>query len=620
MESDWEPVSRQRMGGWEKKRNARNDGWSSEARSYDAGGWKRPANQGFGREGALSFQIDTKMVGFVIGRGGSKIKEIQEKSGARIKITNEDYQFSEVKIFGNHSQQQNAKHLIDEIIENYQKEQGVYLPFQAEPEIKEKEPEIFIDWIALREQAKIDIAQKWAALPPVLKTFYVEAKAVSLRTDEEVAQWRKENNDITCEDLIEGGKRVIPKPVQTFQEAFEAFPDVIAAIEDAGFEKPTPIQAQAWPIILQGYDLIGIAQTGTGKTLAFLLPGFIHLDNQPIPRHERKGPGMLVLSPTRELALQIQEECSKYRYKGFKSICVYGGGNRKEQINVVTEGVDIVIATPGRLHDLQMNGIINLNSLTYVVLDEADRMLDLGFEPQILKIFIDIRPQRQTIMTSATWPDGVRRLAEKYLKDPMMVYVGSLDLAAVTSVKQTVIMIEEKEKRAFLLKFVESLKPTDKLITFVSRKVIADDITSDLCLRYYYADSLHGDKEQCDREQTLDQFRSGKLQMIVATDLASRGLDVHDVTHVFNYDFPRNVEEYVHRVGRTGRAGREGESITLFCRNDWKHAAELIAILARANQEVPDELVQMAKRYEGFKNKKAMEKRMTPRQSGGYWN
>uniref|UniRef100_A0A8C4XF51 RNA helicase n=1 Tax=Erpetoichthys calabaricus TaxID=27687 RepID=A0A8C4XF51_ERPCA len=416
------------------------------------------------------------------------------------------------------------------------------------------------------------------------KHFYVEATSVTNLTPDEVTVWRKENNNIIVDDLKEDEKRPIPNPVQTFEEAFQQYPEIMKNISRVGFLKPTPIQSQGWPVVLQGFDLIGIAQTGTGKTLAYLLPGFIHLDHQPISREERDGPGMLVLTPTRELALQIEAECSKYSYKEIKSICIYGGGDRRSQINVVTKGVDIVIATPGRLHDLQMNNFVNLKSITYLVLDEADRMLDMGFEPQIVKILVDVRSDRQTVMTSATWPPGVRRLARSYLKDPMMVYVGTLDLAAVNTVEQTVLVIAEEEKKHFTFSFVQSMKPEEKLLIFVGKKIIADDLSSDLILSGVPVQSLHGDREQCDREQALEDFKNGSVRILVATDLASRGLDVLDITHVLNYDFPRNIEEYVHRVGRTGRAGRSGIALTLMTRNDWKVAAELIQILERANQ------------------------------------
>uniref|UniRef100_A0A8C3U310 RNA helicase n=1 Tax=Catharus ustulatus TaxID=91951 RepID=A0A8C3U310_CATUS len=415
------------------------------------------------------------------------------------------------------------------------------------PENNPKKP--VINWASIRENRAKYESMKWAGLPPIEKNFYKESSRTASMSQEEVELWRKENNDITCDDLKEGEKRCIPNPVCKFEDVFEHYPDIMANIRKVGFQKPTPIQSQAWPIILQGIDLIGIAQTGTGKTLAYLMPGFIHLTSQPISKDQRGGPGMLVLAPTRELALQVEAECSKYAYKGIKSICIYGGGDRKGQIDVVTKGVDIVIATPGRLNDLQMNNFVNLKSITYLVLDEADRMLDMGFEPQIMKILIDVRPDRQTVMTSATWPDGVRRLAKSYLKNPMIVYVGTLDLAVS--------------------------------LTF---SFCSDDLASDFGIQGIPVQSLHGNREQCDREQALDDFKKGKVRILVATDLASRGLDVHDITHVFNFDFPRNIEEYVHRVGRTGRAGRTGEAVTLVTSNDWRFASELIDILQRTNQ------------------------------------
>ncbi|XP_072266515.1 probable ATP-dependent RNA helicase DDX43 [Pyxicephalus adspersus] len=609
-----------RNSNWAKTPQRGQESNSTQRREY----WRRDTESSHKGE-PMSFRLESAMVGLVIGRAGSKIKELEEKSGSRIKITKENYD-SEVKIFGSSEQQGKAKALIDMIVEKYERgERGFghreshsssFLESAEEetPKVTEKTQ---IDWDAIRANHVKYAAMKWADVPPIEKAFYIESPSVASMSEEEVANWRKENNNIICKDFKENDKRKFPNPVRTFQDAFISFPEVMTALKNAGFVRPTPIQTQAWPIILQGLDLIGIAQTGTGKTLAYLLPGFIHLDLQPLPRHEREGPGMLVLAPTRELALQVKAECSKYKYKGFKSICIYGGGDRKDQINEVKKGIDIVIATPGRLHDLQMNNVVNLRSITYLVLDEADRMLDMGFEPQIRKILIDIRPDRQTIMTSATWPEGVRRLANSYLKDPLMVYVGTLDLAAVNTVEQKVVVITEEEKKSFTLHLIDSLKPEDKMIIFVGKKAVADDLASDLCLQDIAVQALHGDRDQIDREQALDDFKTGVAKILVATDLASRGLDVHDVTHVLNYDFPRNIEEYVHRVGRTGRAGRFGESITLVTRNDWRVSGELISILERANQEVPEDLFEMSERYEQFKKKKQSERGMVPRK--GRW-
>ncbi|XP_032537333.1 probable ATP-dependent RNA helicase DDX43 isoform X1 [Chiroxiphia lanceolata] len=559
-----------------------------------------------GTEAPLCFHLDSALVGALIGRGGTKIKELEDSSGSRIKVTRGTYG-AEVKIFGSLDVQKKAKMLIDNAVTSSGQnnrawtEKGKILDV-FKPENNPKKS--VINWDSLRENRAKYEAMKWADLPPIEKNFYKESSRTASMSQEEVKLWRKENNNITCDDLKEGEKRCIPNPVCEFEDAFEHYPDIMTNIRKVGFQKPTPIQSQAWPIILQGIDLIGIAQTGTGKTLAYLMPGFIHLTSQPICKDQREGPGMLVLAPTRELALQVEAECSKYAYKGIKSICIYGGGDRKGQIDVVTKGVDIVIATPGRLNDLQMNNFINLKSITYLVLDEADRMLDMGFEPQIMKILIDVRPDRQTVMTSATWPAGVRRLAKSYLKNPMIVYVGTLDLAAVNTVEQRVVIIAEEEKRAFMHGFIESMKPKDKVIIFVGKKLTADDLASDFGIQGIPVQSLHGNREQCDREQALDDFKKGKVKILVATDLASRGLDVHDITHVFNFDFPRNIEEYVHRVGRTGRAGRTGEAVTLVTKNDWKFASELIEILERTNQVVPDELIAMAERYKQFQTRK----------------
>ncbi|NXI72219.1 DDX43 helicase, partial [Anseranas semipalmata] len=572
--------------------------------------WRLPgAASGKARDATepLCFLIDSALVGALIGRGGTKIRELEDSSGSRIKVVKGTFE-TEVKIFGSIAVQNKAKMLIDDAVAScgQTNTRGKTLDV-IKPESTPKKP--VINWASLRENKAKYEAMKWADLPPIEKNFYKESSRTASMSQEEVELWRKENNNIICDDLKEGEKRCIPNPVCNFEDVFEDYPDIMANIRKIGFQKPTPIQSQAWPIILQGIDLIGIAQTGTGKTLAYLMPGFIHLASQPISKDQRGGPGMLVLAPTRELALQVEAECLKYTYKGIKSICIYGGGDRKGQINMVTKGVDIVIATPGRLNDLQMNNFINLKSITYLA-NEADKMLDMGFEPQIMKILIDVRPDRQTVMTSATWPDGVRRLAKSYLKNPMIVYVGTPDLAAVNTVEQRVIVIAEEEKRAFMQHFIDSMKPKDKVIIFVGKKLAADDLASDFGLQGIPVQSLHGNREQCDREQALDDFKKGKVRILVATDLASRGLDVHDITHVFNYDFPRNIEEYVHRVGRTGRAGRSGEAITLVTKKDWKVASELIDILERANQVVPEELISMAERYKTFQIGKEMERDM----------
>ncbi|XP_037699691.1 probable ATP-dependent RNA helicase DDX43 [Choloepus didactylus] len=605
-----------------EKPNRIGRGGRTGGRSSD---WRDPADSteyviAGPREPPLCFGLKNDLVGVVIGRGGSKIRDIQSTTNTKIQII-KGYPEAEVQIFGSKAMQTKAKAVIDNLAkkqeENYHSESRFdIVAFQpsAERDISQDdnltEDQPLIDWDQIREDALKWEKEKWANLPPIKKNFYIESATTSSMSQVQIDNWRKENYNIMCDDLKDGEKRPIPNPTCKFEDAFQCYPEVMENIIKAGFQKPTPIQSQAWPIVLQGIDLIGVAQTGTGKTLSYLMPGFIHLDSQPITKEKRNGPGMLVLTPTRELALQVEAECSKYLYKGLKSVCIYGGGDRAGQIQDLTKGVDIIIATPGRLNDLQMNSFVNLKSITYLVLDEADKMLDMGFEPQIMKILLDVRPDRQTIMTSATWPHAVRRLAQSYLKEPMIVYVGTLDLVAVNTVKQNIIVTTEEEKRSHIQSFLESMSPEDKVIVFVSRKAVADHLSSDLILRHISVESLHGNREQSDREKALENFKTGKVRILIATDLASRGLDVHDVTHVYNYDFPRNIEEYVHRVGRTGRAGRTGVSITLITKNDWRVATELINILERANQSVPEDLVSMAERYKANKQKKEMEKKL----------
>ena len=245
----------------------------------------------------------------------------------------------------------------------------------------------------MRER-KSCILFRWAHLPEMVKDFYQEHPDVTARSEEEVALFRRASNNIEVKNFNEEDNTPIMKPIETFEEAFHQFPGILATIKQQGFQFPSPIQSQAWPYLLAGQDMIGVAQTGTGKTLAFLLPCMVHIDNQKLPRGKRGGPNVLVLVPTRELAIQIRNEVAKYEYKKIKSVVVYGGADAKEQVRAIKKGVEIIIATPGRFNDFVIKGVISLDSITYVVLDEADRMLDLGFELQIKKTLLDIRPDR----------------------------------------------------------------------------------------------------------------------------------------------------------------------------------------------------------------------------------
>lgn len=476
-----------------------------------------------------------------------------------------------------------------------------------------------IDWEAAYEESARLAAEKWAKLPPIVKGFYEEHEEVKRMTEAEVEQFRKDSNNIVVSHFKEGDTFKIPNPCPKFEHSFHNHPDILALIETQGFKTPSPIQSQSWPILLQGKDLIGIAQTGTGKTLAYLLPGLLSIVKQTTPRPQRAGPTILVLAPTRELAQQIDREAKKYSYQNILSLCIYGGGDRNAQIRECKKKPEIIIATPGRLNDLTMNNIIDLTSVCYIVLDEADRMLDMGFMPQIRKVLADCRPDRQTVMMSATWPPGVRKIATDFMNDPIQIFVGSLDLAAVASVSQEIVMTEADDKRRLLYDFLlKTMTEKDKAIVFVGRKAVADDISSELALNDIPCNCMHGDRDQHDREQALADIKSGQVRVIIATDVASRGLDIDDITYILNYDFPSNAEEYVHRVGRTGRAGRTGKSITFFTRDDWRHAQELIDILSKSNTEIPHELRQMADRYQVWLEKKRAEDEMARQMGGGF--
>ncbi|KAG8190964.1 hypothetical protein JTE90_010826 [Oedothorax gibbosus] len=584
-----------------------------EDRSFSTQGARKPfSGVNYLSKECLEIQIASSNVGKVIGRGGSKIKELQNDSGARISIDRESFDgYTSVKLTGSAEACEKAKALIEELtadVGHLSMNQSTHE--NNDETANENIPDginTFIDWDALKKQGE-ENKKKWlASLPPLKKNFYTEDSAVGGLSQKQVVDFREANNNISVIKVDADDDKPIPNPVSTFRQAFQHYPELLQELSNQGFKNPSPIQCQAWPIILSGHDMIGIAQTGTGKTIAFLFPALIHLVGQVTPRAERKGPSVVVMAPTRELAQQIEVEAKKYKYKGVTSVCVYGGGSRKEQISMLAKGVDIVIATPGRLNDLVMNKFVDVSGVTYLVLDEADRMLDLGFEPQIRKIVIDIRPDRQTIMTSATWTHEIQEMAARYLTKPFKVNVGALDLAAVHTVTQEIIFAEDEDRREILHDFLANMGPDDKVIVFVERKAIADDLSSDLLLGGIECQSIHGDREQCDREQALDDLKTGLVRILVATDVASRGLDIKDITHIFNMYFPHNIEEYVHRVGRTGRAGRTGTAVSLFTRGDWMHAEGLIKILEEAQQEVPDELYNMADRYRVWKRKKAAE-------------
>ncbi|KAL1861997.1 ATP-dependent RNA helicase dbp2 [Paecilomyces lecythidis] len=433
--------------------------------------------------------------------------------------------------------------------------------------------------------------QDWdiSTLPKFEKSFYKEHPDVTARSEREVDQFRKEK------EMTVQGKNV-PRPVTTFDEA--GFPQyVLSEVKAQGFDHPTAIQSQGWPMALSGRDVVGIAETGSGKTLTYCLPAIVHINAQPLLA-PGDGPIVLILAPTRELAVQIQVEISKFgKSSRIRNTCVYGGVPKGPQIRDLSRGVEVCIATPGRLIDMLEAGRTNLRRVTYLVLDEADRMLDMGFEPQIRKIISQIRPDRQTCMWSATWPKEVRQLARDFLNDYIQVNIGSMDLSANHRITQIVEVVSEFEKRDKMIKHLEKIMDdrSNKVLIFTGTKRVADEITRFLRQDGWPALSIHGDKQQNERDWVLNEFKTGNSPIMVATDVASRGIDVRDITHVLNYDYPNNSEDYVHRIGRTGRAGRKGTAITLFTTDNAKQARDLVTILSEAKQQVDPRLAEMAR-------------------------
>ncbi|MDR2034437.1 MAG: DEAD/DEAH box helicase [Helicobacteraceae bacterium] len=349
-------------------------------------------------------------------------------------------------------------------------------------------------------------------------------------------------------------------------DSFESFgfkPQILRGVTEAGFTTPSPIQIEAIPYILEGRDLIGQAQTGTGKTAAFGLPAMNRIEIA-----DRVD--LLVITPTRELATQVSDELFKLgRFAGMRTVTIYGGQSSYRQVDLVNRGAQIVVATPGRLLDLLSSGRLKNFSPSIVILDEADEMLDMGFLDDIKEIFKFLPKERQTLMFSATMPAPIRDLAGRILRDPVSVKVTPSEETANKDIAQQYYVIEEHERDDAILRLFDSEEPS-KSIVFVRTKKEADRLSTMLIAKGYSAKGLHGDMEQKSREEVIKSFKNNQLDILVATDVAARGLDVKDVSHVFNYHIPFDPESYVHRIGRTGRAGKKGIAVTLVTPLEYK--------------------------------------------------
>jgi superfamily II DNA/RNA helicase len=415
----------------------------------------------------------------------------------------------------------------------------------------------------------------------------------------EVSKFREEHSIKAIGENAEA----LPDPFMSFDSCLEGFGEKIVQRLKKDYKEPSPIQAQSWPVALSRKDMVAVAKTGSGKTLSFLLPSFCVVSKDRTAA--AAGPRILVLAPTRELATQIEEVVVSYAgLAGLSSACVYGGVPKPPQAKAVRSAVGgIVVATPGRLVDLLQDKSVNLQDVKVAVLDEADRMLDMGFQPQLSEIFnaLPAVGQKQVLLFSATWPKAVKKMASTYLaEDHVHLTIGSHDdkgPTANTAVTQEFFKLDDSEKDNQLLRDLFKMADSAKVVIFTNTKRRADNLAKNLWSNGYGCAAVHGDKTQGDREKSLNAFKSGEWPILVATDVASRGLDITGVTHVVNFDMPRDVEGYVHRIGRTGRAGNSGASITYWNPDyDTECAPALAKIAKDAGQPVPEWLDKVAQK------------------------
>ncbi|ASG65524.1 ATP-dependent RNA helicase RhlE [Idiomarina piscisalsi] len=361
--------------------------------------------------------------------------------------------------------------------------------------------------------------------------------------------------------------------------------NILRAVNECGYTTPTPIQEQAIPTVMKGHDLLAAAQTGTGKTAGFTLP---LLHNLSLTKTEGKPViRALILTPTRELAAQVEDNLNTYaKYTGLKSLVIFGGVGINPQINALRRGVDILVATPGRLLDHSRQGTVDLSKIDVLILDEADRMLDMGFIHDIKKVMKLIPEQRQTLLFSATFSKEIKALAQQFVHQPKLVEVARQNATADT-IEQRVYPVDKKRKRE-LLSYLIGSRNWRQVLVFTRTKHGANRLATQLSDDGLPAMAIHGNKSQGARTKALAQFKAGKLRVLVATDIAARGIDIDELPHVINFELPQVAEDYVHRIGRTGRAGSEGEAASLVCVDEHKLLRDIEKL---TKNEIPKEVV-----------------------------
>jgi len=426
---------------------------------------------------------------------------------------------------------------------------------------------------------------------PFRKDFYVEVPEMQNMTKEEVDAYRADREGIKVKGLG------CPKPIKNWAHCGVS-KRVMEILKKNLYEKPTPIQSQAIPAVMKGRDVIGIAKTGSGKTLAFLLPMLRHVIDQS-PLEETDGPMSIIMTPTRELCMQIGKECKRFAKNNLRVCCVYGGTGISEQIAELKRGAEIIVCTPGRMIDMlaaNSGRVTNLRRVSYVVLDEADRMFDLGFEPQVMRIIDNVQPDRQVVMFSATFPRQVEALAKRILNKPLEIMVGGRSIVC-KDVEQNVVILDEETKFLKLLELLGQFYEQGQTIVFVDKQENADTLFKDLLSHSYRAMVLHGGVDQIDRDSTMLDFKAGRTPILVATSVAARGLDVKQLRLVVNFDCPNHYEDYVHRCGRTGRAGKKGWAYTFITHDQPRYAGEILRAKELSDSPVEPDLRELYDEY-----------------------
>eukprot|EP00039_Didymoeca_costata_P006199 m.88221 g.88221 ORF g.88221 m.88221 type:complete len:824 (+) comp13153_c0_seq2:148-2619(+) len=431
----------------------------------------------------------------------------------------------------------------------------------------------------------------------ITKDFYEEHEDIKNLNPQEANMLRKKM-------AIRASGLDVPKPVASFVHfGFDSL--IMKGIQKLGYATPTAIQAQAVPAALSGRDVIGIAKTGSGKTAAFVWPMITHIMDQP-ELEIGDGPIGVIVAPTRELVLQIMSETNRFaKYYKLHLVAVYGGGNRYEQTKAIKEGAEILVATPGRLIDLLKDKAVSMTRASYLVLDEADRMFSMGFEPQVRSIVNQIRPDRQTLLFSATFQKRVERLAREILLDPVRIVIGEVGEANMDITQIVTIMSEFDSKWNWLTERMVQFISAGSLLIFVTKKANADTLAQNLKSHGYPETLLlHGDMDQSFRNQVIADFKKEKSKILVATDVAARGLDIPAVRTVVNFDIARDIDTHTHRIGRTGRAGNKGTAHTLITEKEFVFAGHLVRNLEQAGQAVSPHLMDLANKDPHFGKRK----------------